>query len=65
MLLEYLQRPSCLTCTTSLRCHNVASTLPARLMQNELRAPVMTLLFYHRVADTHPNDWTISTERFH
>ena len=32
-------------------------------LSNELRAPVMTL-FYHRVADTHPNDWTISTERF-
>ena len=27
------------------------------------RAPVMTL-FYHRVADDHPNDWTISVERF-
>ena len=27
------------------------------------RAPVTTL-FYHRVADEHPNDWTISTERF-
>ncbi len=26
-------------------------------------APV-TALFYHRVADEHPNDWTISTERF-
>jgi len=27
------------------------------------QAPV-TVLFYHRVADEHPNDWTISTERF-
>jgi len=27
------------------------------------RAPI-TVLFYHRVADEHPNDWTISNERF-
>ncbi|MBA3481773.1 MAG: polysaccharide deacetylase family protein [Pirellulales bacterium] len=27
------------------------------------RAPI-TVLFYHRVADEHPNDWTISTVRF-
>ena len=27
------------------------------------RAPI-TALFYHRVADEHPNEWTISTERF-
>ncbi len=27
------------------------------------RAPIM-VLFYHRVADTHPNDWTISCELF-
>lgn len=27
------------------------------------RAPI-TALFYHRVADEHPNDWTISTDRF-
>jgi peptidoglycan/xylan/chitin deacetylase (PgdA/CDA1 family) len=26
-------------------------------------API-TALFYHRVADEHPNDWTISTDRF-
>ena len=30
---------------------------------SELRAPVM-VLFYHRVADTHPNDWTISNQKF-
>lgn len=27
------------------------------------QAPIMAL-FYHRVADEHPNDWTISTARF-
>jgi peptidoglycan/xylan/chitin deacetylase (PgdA/CDA1 family) len=27
------------------------------------RAPVISL-FYHRVADVHPNDWTISVDRF-
>ena len=27
------------------------------------QAPIMAL-FYHRVADEHSNDWTISTERF-
>jgi peptidoglycan/xylan/chitin deacetylase (PgdA/CDA1 family) len=26
-------------------------------------API-TVLFYHRVADEHPNDWTIATDRF-
>jgi peptidoglycan/xylan/chitin deacetylase (PgdA/CDA1 family) len=26
-------------------------------------API-TVLFYHRVADDHPNDWTIATDRF-
>jgi glycosyltransferase involved in cell wall biosynthesis len=25
----------------------------------------MSVLFYHRVADTHPNTWTISCEEFH
>ncbi|MGI9456313.1 MAG: polysaccharide deacetylase family protein [Aeoliella sp.] len=34
----------------------------ARLVSDH-KVPVM-VLFYHRVADTEPNDWTISTERF-
>lgn len=45
-----------------------AVTAPARLravraMAEEGRAPV-AILFYHRVADTHPNDWTMSTGGF-
>lgn len=35
----------------------------ASRLQNELRAPIM-VLFYHRVADEHPNDWTISNQLF-
>jgi len=34
----------------------------AKLRSNQ-RVPVM-VLFYHRVADEHPNGWTISTEAF-
>lgn len=32
-------------------------------LQSDHKSPVMAL-FYHRVADSHPNGWTISTERF-
>ena len=44
------------------------ATLPQRRqsmaqLQKEHKTPVMALL-YHRVADSQPNDWTISTERF-
>ncbi len=44
------------------------ATLPQRRqstaqLQKEQKTPVMAL-FYHRVADAQPNDWTISTERF-
>lgn len=44
------------------------ASLPLRRRQAaqraaEGRAPV-TALFYHRVADEHPNAWTISTDRF-
>jgi peptidoglycan/xylan/chitin deacetylase (PgdA/CDA1 family) len=44
------------------------ATLPGRRRAATKRAangcaPV-TALFYHRVADNEPNDWTISTERF-
>lgn len=44
------------------------ATLPARRQAAARRAargqsPV-TVLFYHRVADQHPNDWTISNDRF-
>jgi peptidoglycan/xylan/chitin deacetylase (PgdA/CDA1 family) len=44
------------------------ATLPGRRRAMAKRsadgcAPV-TALFYHRVADDNPNDWTISTERF-
>lgn len=35
----------------------------AERMEQECSAPVMTL-FYHRVADEHPNGWTISNDRF-
>ena len=35
----------------------------ASRMEEELRSPVM-VLFYHRVADTHSNGWTIGIERF-
>lgn len=35
----------------------------ATQLQSQLRAPVM-ILFYHRVADTCPNGWTITNERF-
>lgn len=44
------------------------STLPIRWCASAIRSirhthPV-SILFYHRVADRHPNDWTISTRRF-
>lgn len=44
------------------------ATLPGRRQAAsrraaEKRAPITTL-FYHRVADDHPNDWTIGFERF-
>ncbi|EMI46260.1 polysaccharide deacetylase family protein [Rhodopirellula sp. SWK7] len=34
-----------------------------RELTEENRAPI-SVLFYHRVADTHPNDWTISKDQF-
>jgi peptidoglycan/xylan/chitin deacetylase (PgdA/CDA1 family) len=45
-----------------------AATLPARKLDASRRAaegkcPAM-VLFYHRVADVHPNAWTISRRRF-
>jgi peptidoglycan/xylan/chitin deacetylase (PgdA/CDA1 family) len=44
------------------------ATLPVRRRMAAKRAAAGTApivaLFYHRVADEHPNDWTISTERF-
>jgi len=44
------------------------ATLPKRKQaaatrQEERQVPVMTL-FYHRIADEHPNDWTLSNEIF-
>ncbi len=44
------------------------ATLPKRKQsaikrKKQHRVPTM-VLFYHRVADEHPNDWTISTARF-
>jgi peptidoglycan/xylan/chitin deacetylase (PgdA/CDA1 family) len=44
------------------------ASLPLRRRQAAKRAaegaePV-TVLFYHRVADEHPNDWTVSNDRF-
>lgn len=44
------------------------ATLPGRCwrrgaMTRTGRAPVM-IVFYHRVADSHPNDWTISNRNF-
>ena len=47
---------------------NYYGTLPLRLGANTLasrrgRVPVM-VLFYHRVADSYPNAWTISRQRF-
>jgi peptidoglycan/xylan/chitin deacetylase (PgdA/CDA1 family) len=44
------------------------ATLPQRRqssaqLRKERKTPVMAL-FYHRVADSQPNNWTISTERF-
>ena len=44
------------------------ATIPSRRMRNTFlsacgRAPLM-VLFYHRVADSHPNDWTISCDLF-
>jgi hypothetical protein len=44
------------------------ASLPLRRRQAAQRAAdglaPITVLFYHRVADDHPNDWTISTDRF-
>jgi peptidoglycan/xylan/chitin deacetylase (PgdA/CDA1 family) len=44
------------------------ASLPWRRRQAAARmatgASPITVLFYHRVADDHPNDWTISTNRF-
>lgn len=44
------------------------STLPARRGDSRRRAADATepvqVLFYHRVADDHPNDWTIGTRAF-
>jgi len=44
------------------------ATLPKRKQaaaarQEERQVPVMTL-FYHRIANEHPNDWTLSNETF-
>ena len=44
------------------------ATLPQRQIaasqrQKQGRVPIIAL-FYHRVADEHPNDWTINTTRF-
>lgn len=57
-----------------MRCHDAAlaayyyASLPLRAVVNanarrQGRFPVM-ILFYHRVADTYPNEWTISTRQF-
>jgi peptidoglycan/xylan/chitin deacetylase (PgdA/CDA1 family) len=44
------------------------ASLPWRRRQAAARLATgvspITVLFYHRVADEHPNDWTISTARF-
>jgi peptidoglycan/xylan/chitin deacetylase (PgdA/CDA1 family) len=44
------------------------ASLPLRRRQAAQREAIgaspITVLFYHRVADEHPNDWTISTARF-
>lgn len=53
--------------TSLLRAYS-AATFPWRWWAAERRArqgraPVM-ILFYHRVADTWPNDWTIGTRQF-
>ena len=37
--------------------------MAARRRAREGMCPI-SILFYHRVADTHPNDWTISTQDF-
>ena len=55
-------------CRTPLLSLYYLATLPQRRqsaaqLESDHRAPV-TALFYHRVADTQPNAWTISTERF-
>lgn len=44
------------------------ATLPQRkhaaaAREENRQVPVMTL-FYHRIADTHPNDWTLSNDTF-
>lgn len=45
-----------------------AATLPARRRAAARRAVLggepVQILFYHRVADDHPNDWTMSTRAF-
>ena len=52
---------------TALRARNVIAAPLRRSriarMTEHLAAP-MTILFYHRVADSHPNDWTISRNEF-
>ncbi|MEO2049416.1 MAG: polysaccharide deacetylase family protein [Pirellulales bacterium] len=56
------------TCKSQLLGMYYLATLPQRQRAaarrcHQSQVPVMAL-FYHRVADTYPNDWTISTDRF-
>lgn len=56
------------TCKAPMLDLYYLATLPRRRqstaqLQTDHKTPVIAL-FYHRVADEHPNDWTISTERF-
>lgn len=56
------------TCKAPMLDLYYLATLPQRRqstaqLEKELKTPVMAL-FYHRVADSQPNDWTLSTERF-
>ena len=56
------------TCKTQLLGFYYLATLPQRQRAASRRClqsqvPIM-VLFYHRVADKHPNGWTISTTRF-
>jgi peptidoglycan/xylan/chitin deacetylase (PgdA/CDA1 family) len=56
------------TCKSQLLGLYYLATLPQRRRASSRRClqfqvPVI-VLFYHRVADKHPNDWTISTARF-
>lgn len=40
------------------------ASLPLRRVWGRYGMPPVTILFYHRVADSDPNPWTISTRRF-